>query len=476
MADNVLGTLFQSIADAIRNKTGKAGTIIPANFANEINSIVVGSGGSGGAETGVGDLKIAKGSFYGGDGFRKTINHGLGTMPDLVVVWYSGLDSDVNGELSEKAALSFSCGLRSSMSEVTTYKGYQHYFASIGLDSSKYIDDSSNTVGIYCPDDNTFEVGAPSGSVAGVFADSSYNWLAISGMGGVIGGGSSGETAVVISAKMETNTNITWTLYSDGLLEFTGSGVITNTGTMSAPYYQYKDFVTKIVVGEGITSVGKYGIPNMSCVKSVTLPSTVTTIGTYAFYNYYELEEINLDNITSIDSYAFSGCKLLDVALPANIKSIGGYAFERCALTTFNPPSTLTSIGGFAFYSCDFTGEVTIPATVTSGNPQMFAYCSGITKLNIHNSPTSFGFNCFGDMGKLETNIPSTVTSMGKNCFLRTTPTAVTFDDPNGWIVSTDSAGTAGVVELSSADLSDPVTAASLIVQYGGTHYFIKSA
>lgn len=47
MADNVLGSLFQSIADAIRNKTGDTGKIVPADFPNEINSIVVGTSGGG---------------------------------------------------------------------------------------------------------------------------------------------------------------------------------------------------------------------------------------------------------------------------------------------------------------------------------------------------------------------------------------------------------------------------------------------
>ena len=130
MADNVLGALFQSIADAIRNKTGDTGKIVPADFPNEINSIVVGTSvGGGGTETGLGDLKIANGSFNSGTGYRKTITHGLGKMPDLVVVWYaeSG-DADEGAQHAAKMVLSFSMGLHSSMAEVTSYKGYYHHF------------------------------------------------------------------------------------------------------------------------------------------------------------------------------------------------------------------------------------------------------------------------------------------------------------------------------------------------------------
>ena len=196
MADNVLGALFQSIADAIRNKTGDTGKIVPADFPNEINSIVVGtSGGGGGTETGLGDLKIANGSFNAGTGYRKTITHGLGKMPDLVVVWYaeSG-DADEGAQHAAKMVLSFSMGLHSSMAEVTSYKGYYHHFGFMGLDYSKYIDDpSSATYGnIYCPDDNTFTIGKvdDGSNTTGnglLAANGIYNWLAISGMGGSIG-------------------------------------------------------------------------------------------------------------------------------------------------------------------------------------------------------------------------------------------------------------------------------------------------
>jgi hypothetical protein len=45
---NVLGELFQSIADAIRGKTGETGTMKPIDFPSAIASIVTGSGGGGG--------------------------------------------------------------------------------------------------------------------------------------------------------------------------------------------------------------------------------------------------------------------------------------------------------------------------------------------------------------------------------------------------------------------------------------------
>lgn len=202
MADNVLGTLFQDIADAIRRKTGDTAKIVPADFPKEINSIVVGTGGGGGGtETGLGDLKIARGSFNAGTGYRKTITHGLGKMPDMVAVWYADTygSADKVAAHAAKTSIYFAIGFHSSLAEVTNgYKGYAQMIGSLGLGASRYIDDTTSisNYNIVCPDDKTFYLGTPNnGSNTtgnGLFAENTtYEWLAISGMGGVIGGGGS---------------------------------------------------------------------------------------------------------------------------------------------------------------------------------------------------------------------------------------------------------------------------------------------
>ena len=199
MADNVLGSLFQSIADAIRNKTGESGKILPLDFPNQINSIVAGGGGESGTETGIGDLKITTGSFGTGatDVYQRTINHGHGKMPDMIMVWNSdSLNPD--GEVADhvsKQAIYFAVGVNSSLKDVTGFKGYTIKLNSLNLQSDYYMDEDngSNYLGwyfIHCPDEDTFILGTPSTSTNtnGLFgANTNYAWMAISGMGGVIG-------------------------------------------------------------------------------------------------------------------------------------------------------------------------------------------------------------------------------------------------------------------------------------------------
>lgn len=95
MADNVLGTLFQNIADAIRSKTGDTGKMVPNDFPNEILSIEVGGGGGGGTSS----VKVQYGwaeQFTSGNGI--VVAHELGVQPDFVFV-ARGTSDSANGTL-----------------------------------------------------------------------------------------------------------------------------------------------------------------------------------------------------------------------------------------------------------------------------------------------------------------------------------------------------------------------------------------
>lgn len=53
-------------------------------------------------------------------------------------------------------------------------------------------------------------------------------------------------------------TNLTWTLYSDGLLEITGTGKMYDYSYKGTPWYNYRKSITKLSLSDGITSIGDY--------------------------------------------------------------------------------------------------------------------------------------------------------------------------------------------------------------------------
>ena len=101
--------------------------------------------------------------------------------------------------------------------------------------------------------------------------------------------------------------------------------------------------------------LGDYAFYDCSRLKSVVIPSSVTSIGERAFYGCSKLTSVEIpSSVTSIGEYAFCGCsKLTSVEIPSSVTSIGSYAFYGCSsLASVEIPSSVTSIGSYAFEKC----------------------------------------------------------------------------------------------------------------------------
>ncbi|MBQ3531015.1 MAG: leucine-rich repeat protein [Oscillospiraceae bacterium] len=162
------------------------------------------------------------------------------------------------------------------------------------------------------------------------------------------------------STVIEKEDRIEWNISEDGILTISGEGAIPDyemvydeygNGVTSAPWGEYKDQITALVIEEGITKIGANAFNDFrNLTGNLVIPSTVTSIGGNAFRNCRN----------------FTG----DLVIPEGVKSIGNHAFLNC----FNLggklvlPNSLTKIGAIAFGNCFGFEEV----EVASGN-QYFA-------------------------------------------------------------------------------------------------------
>ena len=119
----------------------------------------------------------------------------------------------------------------------------------------------------------------------------------------------------------------------DKTLKISGSGEIASFDSASAVVWSaVRSSAEKIVVSDGITSIGSYAFYMMSALKEVTLPATLTAIGDYAFGYASALESITLpSSLTAIGKGAFEGCgSLRSLFIPSSVTRLGERAFAYC--------------------------------------------------------------------------------------------------------------------------------------------------
>lgn len=194
--------------------------------------------------------------------------------------------------------------------------------------------------------------------------------------------------------------NVLWTLYSDGLLEITGTGEMVNYDGHKAPWRTCN--FTSVVIGNGVTNVGDYAF-YQSDIYSISIPGSVKTIGKDAFYFCNELLAVNIPvGVVVIGDYAFDNCrKLAYVSLPAGLEIIGRHAFSTTDLTGIVIPGTVKEIGAFAFYNTELTG-IEIPSSVTTIGEAAFMLIDELTYVEIPNNVINIGRRLFESCYNLE--------------------------------------------------------------------------
>lgn len=142
--------------------------------------------------------------------------------------------------------------------------------------------------------------------------------------------------------------NIKWKL-DKGTLTFTGIGPMKNFGK-DRPWHT--DLVEKIIVEEGVTSIGNNMARDCRKLITVDIPSSVCSIGDYAFSNCHALYEVRLPyGVETIGTRAFMDCRtFIEIEFPISLKSVGTEAFANCTnLTTARLNASLEILGDEAF-------------------------------------------------------------------------------------------------------------------------------
>ena len=156
-------------------------------------------------------------------------------------------------------------------------------------------------------------------------------------------------------------------------------------------------------------------------LKNVTIPNTITKIGTMAFFYCENLTNINIpDSVIEIGDRAFALCKsLIKITIPNSVIKIGDGAFDFCgSLTNITIPNSVTKIGDGAFDFCGSLTNITIPNSVIEIGPRAFMICSSLKNITISKSITEIGrWAFFYCKNLMNIAIPNSVTRIGFKAF-----------------------------------------------------------
>lgn len=168
-----------------------------------------------------------------------------------------------------------------------------------------------------------------------------------------------------------------------------------------------------------LTSIPEGAFAYCKNLKTIKLPSTITSIGDEAFYNCQSLTNIEgLDkcNLKSIGSAAFSNCKALknlDFS-QSTFTNVPSKAFNGCsALAKITLPNTLTTIGGYAFYACYGIPQLDLSNTALTTLENYALYqMRETTKFSLPDSISSIGTHAFSvstSNGAVPTILPASL-------------------------------------------------------------------
>lgn len=194
-------------------------------------------------------------------------------------------------------------------------------------------------------------------------------------------------TAGEIVATGQCGENVYYVLYDSGKLLLRGSGATYDYEISGSPFYENGE-IKKLVVSEGITEIGNSLFDHCRNIAAASFPNTLTRIGKRAFFAYADGELAALEfpsSVTTIGDEAFSDQGMTSVTLPKTLTTLGTYLF-RSADNLQSVRVECAEIPAFCFVSCGKLSQMTLSKNVKKIGANIINYCTQLKTITYEGS------------------------------------------------------------------------------------------
>lgn len=180
-------------------------------------------------------------------------------------------------------------------------------------------------------------------------------------------------------------------------------------------FSEQRDLCT-ISIPNSVTTIGTSAFDNCTRLTTIITPDSISPqleraiVGTY-WFNYIEgpvyinktlyryktigrtTSFIIKDSTIAIHKNAFRGnYRLTSVRIPESVTSIGEGAFRGCSyLQSIKLPKNLITLGDYAFYECENLNSITLPDSLKTIGEQCFGLCKCLQSIKIPSEVDSIG-------------------------------------------------------------------------------------
>ena len=150
--------------------------------------------------------------------------------------------------------------------------------------------------------------------------------------------------------------------------------------TKIGDYAFYMSTLEEIVIPSGVKEIGYSSFDRCMNLEKVTLNNGLEKIGERSFMLCSMLSDIEIpDTVTEIGGEAFMGTGLYSVTIPASVTSLGSGAFSNCImLENVSFEGSMKDIPEFCFSGCTSLRSVKLPGDLRAIYAGAFSYCTSL--------------------------------------------------------------------------------------------------